>query len=306
MKRSFTYLLLVSLSGTVALAQDQAIGRRSVSPAQVPAVADLTHEETMVRTAYAKFTYAAELEAIGHLAIEADGGAVPKQFAGLSNDERMAGAQVTFKLSDFQVGNLSDIINRKAVDLIAPPIGEMLTAQTPGYGYGSDQGVGMSWYSVLPHWQTATSTAPEVMNATLGELYEMEWKSQLSPTQWQRYASYSVTVTFQGKTRGPYKALFLFGHDTKGNEMIMPQDGTTDSIALATVMSLQLFPQPFVRSRLRTLPVVTNWLTAKQKSGTTCSVGKGDVCCDLVQLQCGPGSTDVAQELAKPLPLQER
>jgi len=302
--RSVSCLLPVCLSAVIALAQDPILGRQSVTPKSTPAVADMTHEETVVRTAYAKFSYASELEAIGHLAIEADGGPVPKEFATLSNEQRLSDAQVIFKLSDFQVGNLSDILARKAVELIVPPIGEMLTAQTPGYGYGSDNGVGMTWYSVKPHWQPASSTSPEVQNATLNDLFEME-KSPLTP-QWQRFAAYSVTVTFRGKSRGPYRALVLFGHDAEGNEMVMPRDGTTDSVALATVLALHLFPEPFVRSRLRSLPVVTNWLSAEQMSGSSCSVGQGDVCCDLIQLQCGPGRVDVTDALSKPLPFGEQ
>jgi hypothetical protein len=299
----FSFLLIGHI---VAVGQD-VLGRQSVKPVITSVAANMTHEEAMVRTAYAKFAYASEQEVIGHLALEADGAPLPKEYSGLTSDQRLADAQVTFALSDFEIGNLSDIINRKAITLIAPPIGEMLMADTPVYGYGGDSnGIGLNWYSVKPHWQQASATSPEVLNATLGELYEIEWKAQPSPIQWQRYASYSVTVTFQGKSRGPYKALFVFGHDTKGNEMLVPEDGTIDSIALATALSVHLFPDPFVRSRLRTFPVVANWLNAKQKSGSACSVGQRDVCCDLIQLQCGPGSRDVTEWLAKPLPIQAR
>jgi hypothetical protein len=113
-------------------------------------------------------------------------------------------------------------------------------------------------------------------------------------------------VTFQGKSRGPYKAIFVFGHDATGNEVITPEDATTDSIALATAMSAHLFPDSFVRTRLRTLPVLANWLSARQKSGPACSVGQRDLCCDLAQLRCGAASDDVAGWLAKPLPFSEQ
>lgn len=145
-------------------------------------------------------------------------------------------------------------------------------------------------------------TSPEVLTATLGQVHEMEWHAQAPTTLWQSYASYSVTVTFQGTSRGPYKALFVFGKDTKGNEMVMPEDATTDSMALAEMLAVRLFPEPLVRTRLRTFPVVANWLSANQKVSAACSVGQGDICCDLIQLQCGPGQTDVADGLSKPLP----
>ena len=106
-----------------------------------------------------------------------------------------------------------------------------------------------------------------------------------------------VTVTFQGKSCGPYKALFIFGHDGQGNEMIMPEDANTDSTALARVLAVHLFPDAFLRTRMRTYPVVADWINTHKKYGATCSRGQGDVCCDLVQLECGLGSDDVADGL---------
>ena len=134
---------------------------------------------------------------------------------------------------------------------------------------------------------------------TIGTLAHSTWGDQVA---WQRYASYSVTVTFRGKSRGPYNALFLFGRDAKGNEIVMPQDATTDSIGLADVMTLHLFPEAFVRSRLRATPVVAEWLGAAVMSNASCPTGQRDVCCDLEQLKCGPGSVDVANWMNKPLP----
>jgi len=285
--------LAACLSGFSANAQ-VALGRQAVAPVGKPTMADMTHEETMVRTAYAKFAYASEQEAIGQLALEAGG--TPAPHTGLSSDQRLALAHTSFQLSDFTVGNLSDIINRKAVDLISPPIGEMLTASTPIHSY-SDYPVSTTWYSVQPQWQPATVTSPEVRNANLGQLHAMAWHTQAPTTIWQRYASYSVTVTFQGKSCGPYKALFIFGHDGQGSEMVMPEDANTDSTALARVLAVHLFPDAFLRTRMRTYPVVADWINTHKKYGATCSRGQGDVCCDLVQLECGLGSDDVADGL---------
>jgi len=301
MQRLALSLMLLCFAAAGAARGQQPLGRQAVVPIDKAPATDMTHEETVVRTAYAKFAYASEQEAIGHLALEAGGAPVPAVFAGLTSDQRLALAQVSFRLSDFAVGNLRDIIGRKAIDLVSPPVGEMLSAATPTYSY-SDAGFSTIWYSLQPRWLPASATSPEVLSATLGELHEMEWHSQAPTAQWQRYASYSVTATFQGKSRGPYKALFIFGHDEKGNEMVMPEDATTDSSALATVLAAHLFPEAFVRTTLRTYPVVANWLSAHQRFSTTCSRGQGDVCCDLVQLQCGLGSGDVADGLSKPLP----
>jgi hypothetical protein len=294
-------VLLVAFSGT-SLAQD-ALGRQAVRPLGARVPPEMTHEETLVRTAYSKFTYASDQEVIGHLALESldRNYPVPKGSSGLSIGQRLAAAHVSFKLSDFAVGNLADVINRKAVDLISPPIGEILAAATPVY-FVDDK----SWCSLQPMWQPAPQTTAEELTATLEELHGMKWQSEAPTTVWQRYASYSVTVTYQGKSRGPYKALFIFGHDAKGNEMVMPEDTTTDPIALATVLAMHLFPEPFVRTQLRTYPVVADWLSSNQNYGAACSVGEDDVCCDLMQLRCGIPAKVLEKSLAVPIDPESR
>jgi hypothetical protein len=265
------------------------------------AVAQMTHEETMVRTAYAKFAYAVQQGAIGELAGEANGWQVPEQYAGLTGDQRLAAAQVSFTLTDFVIGDVRDILNRKAFDLISPPVAETLTTSVETSNF-SDNGLATRWGALEARWQPAHVLSQAAMALTVGDMYEVQWHKQRSERIWETYASYSVTVTFQGKSRGPYKGLFIFGHDDKGNEVIEPKDETTSIPGIAFALSEPLFPEPFVLTRMRSLPVVVNWLDANEMSGPGCSVGKGDVCCDLVKMKCGPGRADVSAGLARALP----
>jgi len=262
----------------------------------------MTHEETVVRTAYAKFAYAVQQGAIGRLAIEADNRGVPNREPSLTSDQRLAAAQVDFTLSDFATGDVRDIVNRKAIDLISPAHGEMLdTSGETGAKY-SDQGLATGWQSFELHWKPARVLPAEAQALTISELYQLQWHEQWPQALWQRYASYSVRVSYQGKTVGPYKALFLFGHDPQGNEVIAPQDGTTNAASLGNALTMHLFPDAFVSTRLRKLPVVASWLNANQRLDATCLVGKGDVCCDLTKLKCAPGQIDLTDALSKPLP----
>jgi len=263
---------------------------------------DMTHEETVVRTAYAKYAYLSEQRVVGDLAIESGSAKVPvaRDGIGLTPDQRLAAAQISFTLSDFVVGDVREILDRKALDLISPPVGEMLTTNgEEGFRY-CEGALDAPWISLEVQWSPAHPLAPEVQDIKLTNLYQLEWRQQRPETLWQRYASYSVTVTYQGKSRGPYKALFIFGHDAKGNEVIEPEDATTNGLVLA--LRDHVFPDAFVLTHLRTNPVVANWVNARQMSGPACSVGQHDVCCDLVQLKCGPGRIDVANGLSKPLP----
>jgi len=264
--------------------------------------AEMSREETMVRTAYAKYDYLSEQRVVGDLAIESSNPRVPeaKDGVGLTPDQRLTAAKVTFTLSNFVVGDVREILNRKAVDFISPPMEEVLTTNgEEGFSY-SEGALDVPWICLEVQWSPGRVLPPEVLDIKLDDLYQLEWHQHRPETLWQRYASYSVTVTYQGKSRGPYKALFIFGHDAKGNEVIEPEDATTNGLVLA--LRDHPFPDAFVLTRLRDNPLVADWISARQMTSQACPVGQREVCCDLEKLKCGPGRVDVANGLAKPLP----
>jgi hypothetical protein len=266
------------------------------------ASAQMSHEETVVRTAYAKFAYAVQQVPISELASEANSAPVkPDNLTNLTADQRLAAAQVNFLLQDFVVGDLRDILNRKVTDLISYPVGETLTTGSRVYNY-DENGLETHWGSLEAQWRPAHVWSETVMAFTFQNVYEI-WHKQRPDVVWQHYAAYSVTVTFQGKTRGPYKALFIFGHDDKGNEIAEPKDEITSIAGLTFALTQPLFPESFVLTRMRNFPVVKDWLEANQVSGPNCSASgtNGEICCDLERLKCGPKSEDVAAGLAKPL-----
>ncbi len=265
------------------------------------AVAQMSHEETMVRTAYAKFAYAVQQEAISDLASEAIGRQVPEAFANLTAGQRLAVAQVNFLLQDFVVGDLRDIMNRKVSDFVSPPVGETLTAYGQFNGY-DDNGLETHWGALEAKWRPAHVWSETAMAFTMQDVYDI-WHKQRPGVIWQRYASYSVTLSFEGKSRGPYKALFIFGHDDRGGEIIEPKDEITSIPGLAFALVQPLFPEGLVLTRMRNASVVTDWLDANQMSGPNCSISgtNGDICCELVKMKCGPRREDVAAGLAKPL-----
>ncbi|MGB7600220.1 MAG: hypothetical protein WBM24_07945 [Candidatus Sulfotelmatobacter sp.] len=276
-----------------------------LAPLAALAADSMTHEETVVRTAYAKFAYAVQQEAISQLALEADHPEMQRiapDTVGQTVEQRLANAQVTFTLTDFTIGDIRDILSRKAVDFISPAVGESLDTMNISYNYSEVPGVGSVLQWLHPQWKPAIAVPGPIAELDLKTLYQMQWEKDDAGTLWQRYASYSVTVAYRGKSRGPSKAMFIFGRDPKGNEVIEPEDGTTDPSGLVQAMHVQLFPDALVSTRLRKVLVVTDWLAAHQMTSPTCSVGQRDVCCDLAKLQCGPGATDVAQGLLKQLP----
>ena len=281
-----TCMILASISGAVA--------------------ADMTHEETVVRTAYAKFSYASEEGVIGGLAVEALTPARPvdKRYVGMTTDKRFAAARVSFVLSDFIVGDIDDILDRRALDLISSSAGQPVLEGSIGISNYSEPGIAAHWNHSDASWQLPHPFPPSELQALqslkLADLYHLQWQKPRPENAWQRYASYSVTVTFQGRTVGPYKALFIFGHDDKGNATVEVQDAIVPG--LFSAMYEHLFPDALVLTHMRKYPVVADWLKAKRVPDSSCSAGQGDVCCYLFKLTCGLGSQDLEEGLSRPWP----
>lgn len=261
--------------------------------------AQMTHEETVVRSAYAKLGFAIEQVAVSQLAMEAVGVPTPKELASVSKESRLANSQINFDLADFEVGNAQDILTRQVVDFINPPQQEQLNIQLGRHSYHDGQE--FQWFSPIARWRPATPVPPEVASMNLRDFFQLQWKQQQPTSVWQTYASYSVTVTYQGKTVGPYRALFMFGHDANGGEIVEPEDGTTDAIGIAAAMREHLFADALVKTRLRDVPVASNWINAKQQDAQNCSEDQG-VCCDLSHVRCGPSQSAVEKGRAIPLP----
>ena len=266
MLKSFAVLLLL---GGIALA------------AHSQTSSQMTHEETVVRNAYAKLRFAAEQVPVTQLAMEATGLLTPNELAGVSKEQRIANAQITIRLTDFAVGNIAEILQSKVTDLITPAASQRLEFQRGRHSYHLDKQE-YHWFELRAAWMPAEPVGEEA-NLKLQDFLALQWGKALP--KFQTYASYSVTVTYQGITAGPYKALFLFGED-KGTETVSPEDGTIDATALAAVMHERLAADAFNTDRLRAVPVVQDWM-AHHSPNCSNSEEQG-VCCDLAQMVCEP------------------
>ena len=279
--RYLTVLLCVLMVGGLAVAADH-----------------MTHEEVVVRSAYARFAYAVRQGVVGDLAMEANGRRVKAENATKTSAQRLSDAELTFSLSNFVAGDIRDVLDRKVSELITPPHDEMLSISIEGIGYG-----GARWNSLRVRWVPAPMMTSEAAALTLREALLDSWAEKL-PTL-QRYISYTVTVSFQGKSHGPYTAMFAFGHDAQGNETTTPIDPNAGNSGLAQALALDLSPDVFTRTNLRTYAVVRNWLDENKMSDTACAgkndLGKKDVCCDLTRMKCGPSGADVTSGLSTPV-----
>lgn len=255
----------------------------------------MSHEETVVRNSYARLSYAVGQLPIIQMAEESQGVPVPRKAASLSSEARITNGELIIGLSDFVVGDAAEILDRKVDDLITADPNWKLSVNDLHHSYAS-HGEMLVWWEPQASWQHAVAPAPT--NTTVRSAFESIWQVKLPNPLLERYASYSVTVKYDGKTVGAYRALFLFGHD-KGNEFIQPQDNTIDQSALGSAMYEHLLADALVASDVRDVPAVSRWVSGKKQS-LNCFESQG-VCCDPVKVSCGPAEAVIQKALAAPV-----
>jgi len=260
------------------------------------AVAQMTHEETVVRTAYAKLSYAVDLEtamrAVRHN---------PKiTYAQLA--QAVARESLTFRLSDFSVGDIASLPQdhkyyeffpdiRNGGDVIdVASVTETFTEEIHGPPHVKTE---TSMNVARPRWSHGPlGPIPDVTVAE--ELPIMNRESGLS-VPLTRYCTYTVTVTFEGRSR-TYRAAFYFGPQGQpdSGDMVVALGGG----ALPELLVKSIYPQVLVETTMwGTNPAVRAFLEANQRSNETCR--RGEACCDLSALQCGVLSTDLNTELGR-------
>jgi hypothetical protein len=265
--------------------------------------AEMSHEETIVRTAYLKVAYASKQNAMLPVAKEwwlpEKLRTLPPQDAASIN-ARVAASEVTLTLKDFVIGNVTDILSKKVSDVVSPPQDTILRSSLHGYDFTEQGGKAQPFNGIELRWEKNNfPSGPESDAITFDDVYKLQWGVERPPKQWETYATYTVTITYKGRTAGPYRTMFVFGHDENGNFVAQPLDPTTDNVALANAMHEPLFPAALVATKMRSIPAALGWVTASEVTNSSCSVGKNDVCCDLAAMKCGPNHADVSAALSR-------
>jgi hypothetical protein len=237
-----------------------------------------THEETVVRTAYAKLAYAVDVNTVYSLAI-ANPTIKPEE---LNREVEARGLR--FQLSNFKVGNLSDISNEKYDVLGQYPDGQDIiqtsTVERVEIGAPTSMEVASAKWEEGP-----SSTAPDM---TVREMMPAMQSESGIKSLLVRYCTYTVTATLAGRSR-TYDASFLFAAD---GEVV-----TGDVVAaigggpLLHFISHPVYPTVLLKGALAKTPAVRNFLEAGQRPESTCV--NGEVCCDTAALRCGVPSADL-------------
>ena len=262
----------------------------------------MSHEEEVVRNTYAKASTLCSLEAISQAGLNQLGG---KTIDEAELTKQLANATPVFTLSGFKTGTILSISSSQWGQLATMPQAgtQILGAGITTFNF-SDNGNPVSWHVVTADWQRS-SDAPEFIKASEQrsvadtiKLGSPEWSSK--PVTYTEYASFTVKLTFQGKAVGPYRALFFFGKDGQGNDVVTPNDAVSNSILWDVLWNEpSYYPTGFVNSRLRQQPVIEKWLQANAIPQGSCTANH-ELCCS--RGRCGISEDDLNQDLATPLP----
>lgn len=235
-----------------------------------------TIEENTVRAAYAKLAFAADLGAM-----------VNSGYAPISDK-----AVITFDLGNFKIGDIADIASAKVGEWISPPPSEILRVSV-GKATNDEEG---SQHTESPYadvsWEPFQGAAALFSALTVGDVTKLvEQYSGISAVG--RYAAYTVTVTFQGRSLS-YRAMFLWGKTPAGADTVICADNMFPGSDLRYFVTHAVYPEVLTDTSLRERPGVAKWLQAHRVSGAQCvealwpdGVAHRDVCCDPEAQRCG-------------------
>lgn len=254
--------------------------------------AQVTHEETVVRTTYAKLAYAMNIGEI-HQALSK--GHDPS-LAEL--ESRIAAKQLKFELSNFTSGPISRIAKQNYANLVTKPDGQEVVDVALGtYNF-------MEEVSEKPEVKEASEIGAQA-NWGPGQNLAADWNVPFeqaladfdagSQAKYSRYAAYRVTVSFEGRSRS-YNAMFLFG---TGTVPILAVDNVTNSSALTQLIDKSVYPAVLLESLMGRKTGVAGWLKAHQVRDPACRSGVRQACCDPTSLTCGVAAPDVSRSLSK-------
>jgi hypothetical protein len=252
----------------------------------------MSHEEEVVRTTYAKLSYADEVRIVMKTM-----NALPDKFKA---DERAAdkalASRLEFQLSNFKTGPISEIEGRIMAEVSGmPPEGDttgvlLVVPGTFNYKDNSAIGKGKTEWTVYAtvSWNTTPQHVIGGDNWPMAALLDL--KEMNGP--YDRYATYTVTVTFQGKSR-TYNTAVLFGKNADGPSVHF-LDLISGNMTLDLLAKTDMSTAPFSKTDLRDVPFIRKWLNSNRQQG--CSVkGHGDVCCNPETKKCGVGAAPISR-----------
>jgi hypothetical protein len=267
----------------IALSAIMAGSFLALANTQTLANGKMSHEETVVRTTYARLSFAVQINELHKAVSEAQKHSRDVDSTDLN--ARLRNAQLVFELTDFKVGNVTDqdIGGTRYEDLVTKPSGDSLDIGTGYWTYGTDEPRQTKSAIASVQWQPAQQIAEDWTQTWDKILPQVEHSAWLT-----RYAAFKVKVRFAGRSR-EYRALFAFGKDPTGSDYIVPVDTITGLTGgLSFFVKHDAYPEALIEGGLGKAPAVYDWLSQQSVSGKA-----HDDNCDVITLKCGVSKDDI-------------
>lgn len=257
------------------------------------------HEEDWLRTTYYSFSSLVSMYPAEHAAMKME------QVDNAEMARRMDSSRLDITLSNIKAGPIQEVLQQKWVDvydMVAAPK-EILELTVGRDEFQDDGQAQVSWPVATAKWVPGDDPLPSdlaevaakwTVERVLGE----EAKRLKDGVVYSRYATFTVTLRYQGKTEN-YKAFYFFGRDSGGQEKALPEDGALRANVMLTGGSLDLMPIGLMHTRLREYEPLKQWLTGHTLADEHCAGRSGRFCC--VGDRCGIPDSDLKREMAKPL-----
>ena len=265
--------------------------------------AKMTPEERLVRVTYAKLSFAARISIVWHAVSQKSG------WPGLDNQltlDKALNDQIRFDLTDFRIGNLSDIGDHLWTSLIEGPIDVIgVNIQTVPLGIRinrhKERKLPITYAEVF--WKKKDGPPSEHLAGehkipTVKEV--MAGIHGPNGGSWSRYASFSVVAALHQRTIS-YRATFLFS--TSGDE-VLPLDYAL-GMGPGGVIHLPMYPGALIDSAYREIPFVQGWIIANELKGFK-EFKEPEISCDPTTGQCGIASEDLQHSMLIPIDPDER
>jgi hypothetical protein len=257
----------------------------------------ITPEEELVRTAYAKLHFAAQVGMIWHAAIKSKG------WPGLEDEFVLSKAmndQIRFELSGFKVGYIKDIQSDSWTSLAEGPR-NVLSAGCQTMAFGLSTPTHKSSFDITYSdgaWQTPVAMSEPEFNPNFPPVPQplapsvRQIINDFDPSKrgWTRYASYTVVAMLREKSIS-YRAVFLF---KDGLKQVLALDYAAQGIG--SCIDNPMYPSALVDTAYREVPFIQAWIIANEI--TDCKKLKvPEVCCDPKTWQCGIASEDLQRSM---------
>lgn len=266
--------------------------------------AEMTPEEATVRTAYAKIAYGSQLEVLVDAAFYS-GKRLPDRAGPRLGDskgiaEAVEARKVSFRLTDCLTGSGTLGLDHARWDsLVSEPDIYYIEAHVQGMDYSvetqhSRTTKPVRWADLV--WRTRTA---EQLSAASAAQWATPASQVLAGEHYTRYASCRVELSFQGRTAS-YRALWLFGNNDKGEEVVAAVNDNT--VVGAGLFGMEpMYPAAFLETNARDNPDIHDFLIASPMPTACAKKAEPDVCCDPSTGKCGIGKDDLRRSLSFPV-----